>query len=76
MDIKPVTITLTCLFCDSDLEKTEGKDLQSGDLLKCPSCKQENDYDSLIAVAKEKGIEQLKQQVTLEAKKAFAKLFK
>ncbi len=76
MDIKPVTIILTCLFCDSDLEKAEGKGLQSGDLLKCPSCKQENDYDSLISVAKEKGMEQLKQQVTLEAKKAFGNLFK
>jgi len=76
MDIKPVTITLKCLFCDCDLKATEGKDFQSGDLLKCPSCKQDNDYDSLIAVAKEKGMEELKQQVTLEAKKAFGNLFK
>jgi len=76
MDIKPVNITLTCLFCDSDLVTEEGDTFQTGDLLKCPSCKHDNDYDSLIAVAKEKGIEQLQQQVTLEAKKAFGKLFK
>jgi hypothetical protein len=76
MDIESVNITLKCLFCDSDLEKTKSDTFQSGDLVRCTSCKQENDYDSLIYVAKDKGIEQLQKQVTLEAKKAFSKLFK
>lgn len=65
------TVALTCLFCDSDLKKEENQKFQSGDMIKCKNCGQENDYDSLIEIAKEKGTELVKSEVKNEIKKMF-----
>lgn len=70
------SITLTCLFCDSPLQKEEDQEFQSGDLIKCKNCGQDNDYDSLIAIAKEKGIELVKSDVHDEIKKMLKKFGK
>lgn len=64
-------ITLTCLFCDSPLQKEETQEFQSGDLINCKNCDQDNDYDSLIAIAKEKGVELVTVDLHDEIKKMF-----
>lgn len=70
------SITLTCLFCDSPLQKEENQEFQSGDLINCKNCGQDNDYDSLIAIAKEKGIETIKGDLNNEIKKMLKKFGK
>ena len=69
-------ITALCLFCQSPLQANENAEFESGDMIKCGSCGELNDYDSLIEVAKEKGIEIVKSQVEDELKKTMKKLFK
>ena len=64
-------ITLLCLFCHSELQADENAEFESGDMIKCVSCGELNDYDSVIEVAKEKGIEKVKSQVEAELKKLF-----
>lgn len=68
------TITLSCLFCDAALTKEENKELHSGDLIKCQNCGEENDYESVYEIAKEQGIEQVKNEVMNELKKSFSGL--
>jgi hypothetical protein len=70
------TITLTCLFCDSPLQKEANQEVQSGDFIKCKNCDQDNDYDSLISIAKEKGLELVKDDLNDEIKKMFKKFGK
>lgn len=65
------TISLKCLFCGSILQGPEDAKFQSGDLIKCSNCGEENDYDSLLEVAKEEGIEMVKKQVSDIFKKSF-----
>lgn len=69
MDIEPISITLNCLFCDSALKGKEDAEFESGDMIKCTECGEENDYDSILDVAKEKGISEM----TKKAKNAFEK---
>lgn len=69
-------ITVLCLFCQAPLQADENAEFESGDMIKCGSCGELNDYDSLIEVAKEKGIEKVKTQVEDELKKTMKKLFK
>ena len=64
------TITLLCVFCDAPLQD-EGKEYQAGDLIKCSSCGEDNDYKSIFEIAKEKGIENIKNESLKELKKAF-----
>jgi ASC-1-like (ASCH) protein len=64
-------ITLLCLFCHSALQGDKNAEFESGDMIKCVSCGELNDYDSVIEVAKEKGIEKVKSQVEAELKKLF-----
>ncbi|MEB3310899.1 MAG: hypothetical protein VKJ02_11755 [Snowella sp.] len=64
-------ITLLCLFCDSALQGDENAEFKSGDMIKCVSCGELNDYDSVIEVAKEKGIDKVKSQIEAELKKLF-----
>lgn len=69
-------ITALCLFCQAPLEADESAELESGDMIKCNSCGELNDYDSVIEVAKEKGVEKVKSEVEAELKKTMGKLFK
>ncbi len=69
-------ITALCLFCQSPLQADKNTKLESGDMIKCSSCGELNDYDSVIQVAKEKGIEKVKSQVETEWNKTIKGLFK
>ena len=69
-------ITALCLFCDMPLQADENTAFNSGDMIKCESCGELNDYYSVVEVAKEKGIEQVKSQVQTEVTNVFNKLFK
>lgn len=69
-------ITALCLFCQAALQVDENAEFNSGDMIKCDSCGELNDYDSVIEVAKEKGIEKVKSQVEAELEKTMKKLFK
>lgn len=69
-------ISVLCLFCQVPLQAEEISKFQSGDLIKCESCGKQNDYDSVIEVAKERGIDRVKSQVEDELKKTIKNLFK
>ncbi len=71
MDIKPLKIELQCLFCDSALTGKDDAKFESGDLIKCAECGEENDFDSVLEIAKQKGLLQMKEQVLESIKKAF-----
>ena len=71
MNEKPYKIELECLFCDHVLSADENKEFQSGDLIICLNCNKGNDYDSIIEVAKEKGIELVKKDINEHFKKSF-----
>jgi hypothetical protein len=73
---KEFKIIILCLFCQKPLQAEEGVNFDSGDMIKCESCGELNDYDSLIEVAKEKGVEKVKSQVEAELKKSLKGLFK
>jgi DNA-directed RNA polymerase subunit RPC12/RpoP len=76
MYIPRFTVTLKCLFCSAALEGPESADYQSGDLIKCTKCGEENDYDSVLDVAKEEGMSQAKEMVEDRLQKQFKGLFK
>lgn len=77
MEIDPIQIQLTCLFCDAVLGGKPGDDKpKSGDLITCPACGQGNDFDSVMEVAKEKGVAQMKDAVKSQLADEFKKLFK
>ena len=69
-------IEVLCLFCGVPLQAEEDAEFESGDLIKCTSCGEMNDYDSVIEVAKEKGVEIVKSQVGDELSKTVKNLFK
>ena len=70
------TVTAVCLFCGSPLQDEEGKEFQSGDMIKCRDCGELSDYDSVVEVAIEKGTEMVADEVTTELSKALGKAFK
>ncbi|VAW64815.1 hypothetical protein MNBD_GAMMA08-3 [hydrothermal vent metagenome] len=70
------TIEVLCLFCHSTLTADEDMEFESGDLIKCNSCGEMNDYDSVVEVAKEKAVEKVKTEVEEELSKTFNNLFK
>ena len=70
------TIECVCLFCGATLTQKEGTELKPGILIKCSSCGEENDYDSVIEVAKEKGLEQVKEELHKHLYSTFKSLFK
>ena len=70
------TIEVLCLFCHSTLTADEDIEFESGDLIKCNSCGEMNDYDSVVEVAKEKAVEKVKTDVEEELSKTFNNLFK
>jgi hypothetical protein len=67
MSIENFNVPLTCLFCGGVLEAQHDSKFESGDLIPCGHCNEGNDYDSVIEVAKEKGVTQVKEafQATL-----------
>ncbi len=67
------TISLVCLFCNTKLRNDRTKEYKSGSLVCCHNCEAENDYDSLIEIAKNKGIEIAKTNVENEIKNIFKK---
>lgn len=69
-------ITILCLFCQSPLQADGKAEYNSGDMIKCNSCGELNDYDSLIEVAKEKGLEKIKSQIETDLKKTMKGLLK
>lgn len=76
MNIETQHISLTCLFCDSALTGDADAKFNSGDMVKCQECGEDNDYDSVLAVAKEKGVAQIKKQLQSEIEKTLAKAFR
>ena len=75
MDIEPTHVTLVCLFCGADLEAAEDAKFTSGDLIQCQQCGEHNDYDSLIEVANEKGISEVKSEVDKQLKIELKRFF-
>jgi hypothetical protein len=41
-------VSLACLFCGEKLKITTKSDPESGDMIKCQSCNELNDYDALV----------------------------
>jgi hypothetical protein len=76
MDIPELTVNLKCLFCGSALEGPEDIEYVSGDMMKCTKCGEDNDFDSVMEVAKEEGIEKMKGIVQEQLEKEFKNLFK
>lgn len=76
MNIPDRSIALKCLFCHSELKGPEDANYSSGDLIKCQECGEENDFDSVVEVAKETGIAEVKKEVEDQLAKAFKGLFK
>lgn len=70
------TITALCLFCQAPLVTDEEAEFKSGDLIECKSCGEQNDYDSVLEIAKEKGLEKVKTQFDAELEKSIKKIFK
>ena len=71
-----VRVTLVCLFCGAPLEGPEDAEYTSGDLIECSKCKEHNDYDSVMEVAKEKGVEQLSGAAEDHIKNELKNIFK
>jgi hypothetical protein len=71
MNIDPINVQLKCLFCDSVLTGKEGASFDSGDLIPCAQCGEGNDYDSVLEVAKQKGVSAMKKKLIAELKKGF-----
>ena len=72
----PEFIPLVCLFCGLTLEGPEDVEYSSGDLIECRQCGEQNDYDSVLQVAKEKGVQQVKEAIEEELSREFKDLFR
>ena len=70
------SIALKCLFCQSELMGPEYAQFASGDLIKCQECGEENDFDSVLEVAKETGIAQITSEVEEQLAKTLKGLLK
>ena len=73
---KNYSIEVKCLFCDVTLKTEKGQKYQSGDITKCSECGELNDYDSVLDVAKEKGVKLVKRELEKELRSNFKTLFK
>jgi hypothetical protein len=71
----PEQIKISCmrLFCGAPLEGPDGVKYSSGDLIKCQQCGEGNDFDSVVEVAKEKGMKQLKDELLKSLKNTLKK---
>ncbi len=68
-------VKVLCLFCQMPLQVDKDTEYESGDMIKCVSCGEFNDFDSVFEVAKEEGIKLVKNQVEEEFNKEIKKLF-
>jgi len=75
MDIPKFTVTLKCLFCGSSLEGPEDVQYNSGDLIKCSKCGEDNDYDRVLEVAKEEEMTKMKVAVQEQLQKEAYQFF-
>lgn len=73
---KQYSIEVVCLFCDASLKIEKGNAYESGDMIKCLDCGEFNDYDSVLDIAKEKGVALVKDGFEKELKSKFKNLFK
>ena len=69
-------VDVTCLFCGTTLQANEDTEFESGDMIKCGSCGEMNDYDSVVEVAAEKGTAMVADEVMSELSKTLKKTFK
>ena len=69
-------VTLICLFCGYSLQGLEDAEYASGDMIECCKCGESNDYDSVIEVAKEKGIAEVSEEIQHQLRREFGNLFK
>lgn len=76
MKDKTFSIELKCLFCGCELEGDTDTPPVSGELIECLSCHEMNDYDAVLEVAKEKGLELAKEHAKKEFEKSMKKIFK
>jgi hypothetical protein len=60
MNNQNFSVAVVCLFCGCELQGKSDVAYQSGDLIKCAQCGEENDYDSVIEIAQEKGVKKVK----------------
>jgi len=73
---KSYSIKVKCLFCDATLTTKEDQEYQSGDMIECSNCGELNDYDSVLDIAKEEGVQLVKDELEKELKSKFKNLFK
>ena len=66
-------IKMKCLFCKSEQFELPKEDYQPshGEMIKCANCGKLNDYESMGNVAKEKGMEMVKEEVEKAIKNTF-----
>lgn len=76
MKIQDKQITLRCLFCQLPLEAPGDAEFSSGDLITCNQCGEDNDFTSVLEVAKEEGISEISKEVEKQLEKEFKNLFK
>jgi hypothetical protein len=76
MENKKFEISLKCLFCDCSLQGGGEKEPQSGDMIKCQSCGELNDYDSVVDVAKEEGLKMAEKYAKDEIERMLKNAFK
>lgn len=76
MEVEPVEVIILCLFCDSPLVGEEDAEFETGDMIKCTGCGEGNDYDSVLEVAKEKGMVEMEKRASKAIEKELSKLFK
>lgn len=65
------SVPLTCLFCGSTLESKADATFQSGDLIPCGQCGEGNDFDSVVEIAKEKAVQQVKDDIQAQLANIF-----
>lgn len=75
---KSVKITMKCIFCKSTQFDVpyEGYEPKSGEQIKCANCGQSNDYDSLVKLARNEGVEIARDFAENELKKMLKRVFK
>ncbi len=69
-------IPLRCLFCRAPLQAAEDSSFHAGDLIKCLSCGEDSEYESVLEVAKEEAQDFAQQLLDKEMSKLAKKLFK
>lgn len=75
---KSVKITMKCIFCKSSKFDVpyENYEPKSGEQIRCANCGRTNDYDSLLKLAKNEGLEIAKDFAENEVKKMLKRAFK